>query len=108
MLAAVGGQAIAVPRGGYSAGVGAIPSFAAAQKSGRWCPPCLGGPRLDAVTDPHELELLDYCVAPGEFGVAENAAVWISQTDGATSRVAGHRTTSGAGRSSARDRAEYA
>jgi L-lactate dehydrogenase complex protein LldG len=31
------------------------------------------------VTDPHDLEVLDFCVAPGVFGVAENAAVWITQ-----------------------------
>lgn len=32
----------------------------------------------DAVQDPHDLETLDFCVVPGEFCVAENGAVWIS------------------------------
>ncbi len=30
------------------------------------------------VSDPHELEPLDFFVAPGQFAVAENGAVWVS------------------------------
>lgn len=33
---------------------------------------------LDAVADPHELEDVDFAILPGEFGVAENGAVWIT------------------------------
>lgn len=33
---------------------------------------------LDAVDDPHELANLDFALVPGEFGVAENGAVWVS------------------------------
>lgn len=32
---------------------------------------------LAALRDPHELEGLDFAILPGEFGVAENGAVWI-------------------------------
>ncbi|MDA0831962.1 MAG: LUD domain-containing protein [Planctomycetota bacterium] len=32
---------------------------------------------LDAVDDPHELEDVDVAIFPGEFGVAENGAIWI-------------------------------
>ncbi len=32
---------------------------------------------LHAIQDPHELEGIDVAVIPGNFGVAENAAVWI-------------------------------
>lgn len=32
----------------------------------------------DHVVDPHELEVLDFCIIPGVFGVAENGAVWIT------------------------------
>jgi L-lactate dehydrogenase complex protein LldG len=32
---------------------------------------------LSALKDPHELEGLDVAIIPGEFGVAENAAVWV-------------------------------
>jgi L-lactate dehydrogenase complex protein LldG len=33
---------------------------------------------LSAIEDPHDLEGIDVAVIPGKFGVAENAAVWIS------------------------------
>jgi L-lactate dehydrogenase complex protein LldG len=33
---------------------------------------------LDAVEDPHELESVDFFIAPGRFGVAENGAIWIA------------------------------
>ena len=33
---------------------------------------------LDAVTGPHDLENVDYAVLPGQFGVAENGAVWVT------------------------------
>jgi L-lactate dehydrogenase complex protein LldG len=33
---------------------------------------------LDGVTDPHLLEGVDLAVVPGEFGVAENGAVWLT------------------------------
>jgi L-lactate dehydrogenase complex protein LldG len=41
--------------------------------------PGVGRPTVDlaAVTDPHQLEGVDFAVIPGELGVAENGAVWI-------------------------------
>ncbi len=33
---------------------------------------------LDAIDDPHELEDVDFAVLPGEFAVAENAGVWVT------------------------------
>ncbi len=35
---------------------------------------------LDAVDDPHLLETVDFAILPGEFGVAENGAVWVSDS----------------------------
>jgi L-lactate dehydrogenase complex protein LldG len=32
---------------------------------------------LDAIDDPHALEDIDFALLPGEFAVAENAAVWV-------------------------------
>ena len=32
---------------------------------------------LDAIDDPHVLEDIDFALLPGEFAVAENAAVWV-------------------------------
>lgn len=33
---------------------------------------------LDAIDDPHLLETVDFAILPGEFAVAENGAVWVS------------------------------
>ncbi len=32
---------------------------------------------IDAIDDPHALEDIDFALLPGEFAVAENAAVWV-------------------------------
>ena len=37
-----------------------------------------GTVKLDGVADPHLLEGVDLAVVPGEFGVAENGAVWLT------------------------------
>jgi L-lactate dehydrogenase complex protein LldG len=33
---------------------------------------------LNAIDDPHKLEDVDFAILPGQFGVAENAAVWVN------------------------------
>ncbi|MDB5334861.1 MAG: hypothetical protein JWN70_480 [Planctomycetaceae bacterium] len=33
---------------------------------------------LEAVSDPHDLEDLDFAVLPGDFAVAENGAIWVT------------------------------
>lgn len=33
---------------------------------------------LAAITDPHDLASLDFAILPGEFAVAENGAVWVT------------------------------
>lgn len=33
---------------------------------------------LEVIADPHDLEDLDFAILPGEFGVAENGAVWVT------------------------------
>jgi len=33
---------------------------------------------VDTAEDPHELEDVDFFIAPGHFGVAENGAVWVT------------------------------
>ena len=49
--------------------------------------PGAGRPNVDlaAVEDPHQLQSVDLAILPGEFGVAENGAVWV------TSRGVRHR-----------------
>jgi len=81
VLEAVGGQLIAVAHeGDLVPALGQLPSFRAAQHVWSLVPvvPSVGGD-WTSVTDPHALEVLDYLVVPGEFGVAENAAVWIPE-----------------------------
>ena len=41
---------------------------------------------LAAVTDPHTLALLDLVLLRGQFGVAENGAIWLTEED-----MGGHR-----------------
>jgi L-lactate dehydrogenase complex protein LldG len=57
-----------------------LPEFAAARKIVSLVP----GVRranvdLAAVADPHDLNDVDFCVLPGELGVAENGAVWVCE-----------------------------
>lgn len=42
--------------------------------------------RIEDATDPHQLEDVDFFVAGGHFGVAENAAIWITD-EGVRHRV---------------------
>ena len=35
---------------------------------------------LSSVTDPHQLEDVDFAILPGELAVAENAAVWVTDS----------------------------
>lgn len=41
-------------------------------------PQVVGNVDLEQVPDPHELENLDFVVYPGEFAVAENGAIWLT------------------------------
>lgn len=41
---------------------------------------------LPSIDDPHDLENVDFAVVPGHFGVAENAAIWVTD-DAMTHRV---------------------
>src|SRR5579863_5304864 len=41
---------------------------------------------LAAVADPHELESIDFAILPGQFAVAENGAVWVTD-EGLAHRV---------------------
>ncbi|MFV0444203.1 MAG: lactate utilization protein C [Planctomycetaceae bacterium] len=45
--------------------------------------PGLGQTTLDraAITDPHQLEDVDFAVLPGEVAVAENGAIWVATDD---------------------------
>jgi L-lactate dehydrogenase complex protein LldG len=34
--------------------------------------------KYSAITDPHDLEPIDFAILPGDFAVAENAAIWVT------------------------------
>jgi L-lactate dehydrogenase complex protein LldG len=40
----------------------------------------IGQPNIDlnAIDDPHQLETIDYTIAQGQFAVAENGAIWLT------------------------------
>ena len=84
VLESVGGRCCLVrDMAGLLAELEKLPAYSDAKKI---CSLVPGVPRanvdLEAVSDPHDLRDVDLFIAPGEFGVAENAAVWL--TDQAT------------------------
>lgn len=54
------------------------PAFAAARKIVSRVPQLSGNVDLDAIDDPHQLEDVDFAILPGEFAVAENGAIWVT------------------------------
>ncbi|HZZ86138.1 MAG TPA: LUD domain-containing protein [Anaeromyxobacteraceae bacterium] len=78
-LTSVGGRFLrAADAAGLSAQLAALEPFAGARRMVSLVPG-VGRSDLDlsAVSDPHQLEGLDFAVLPGAFGVAENGAVWV-------------------------------
>lgn len=80
VLEMVGGRCLCVPSlADVNRELAALPQFSEAKV--RYSAIAgTGQPTLeaDAVTDPHELETVDFAVLPGDLAVAENGAVWIS------------------------------
>ena len=55
-----------------------IPEYASARRVVSYVPGVTrANVDLEQVADAHELEDVDFCVLPGELGVAENGAVWL-------------------------------
>ena len=87
VLAGVGGRCVPVADvAAAHAALNEIETYATARKRVS-CFTGVGETNFDlaAVTDPHDLEDVDFAVLPGELAVAENAAVWV------TGRGAPHR-----------------
>ncbi len=55
-----------------------LPNYAAAAKIVSRVPGVAGNVELDQIADPHQLEDIDWAVLPGQFGVAENGAIWVT------------------------------
>ena len=66
-----------------------IPEYASGKKIASLVPGVQRGSfDLAAVSDPHALEDVDFCVLQGELGVAENGAVWVTNHGGKNRAVA--------------------
>jgi L-lactate dehydrogenase complex protein LldG len=83
VLEMIGGKCIRVPDlTAINTELDAIPAYASAAKIVSTIAD-VGRPNVDlaAINDPHHLEDVDFAILPGQFGVAENAAIWISDEE---------------------------
>ncbi|MBI1249697.1 hypothetical protein GC197_17870 [bacterium] len=55
-----------------------IPAYSQAKKTVSCIAGLAGSVNLNDIEDPHDLEDIDYAVVPGEFAVAENGAVFVT------------------------------
>ena len=79
VLEMIGGRCVRVPNiEAINRELEALPAYAAAkQVVSRVAGAGASTVELDAIDDPHALEDIDFALLPGEFAVAENAAVWV-------------------------------
>jgi L-lactate dehydrogenase complex protein LldG len=80
VLEMIGGRCVVVPDvAAMYAHLQTLPPFADARRTLSLIPGLPSqGAGMDEVSDPHELEDVDFAILPGEFAVAENAAVWVT------------------------------
>lgn len=80
MVERVGGDSLRLP--GWEDFVDALEELEVYQSAERILSQLPGVPRanveLDAIEDPREMNYLDLAILPGEFAVAENGAVWVT------------------------------
>jgi L-lactate dehydrogenase complex protein LldG len=80
VLADIGGNFIGVTNTAEAdAQLREIPTYRDAKKTVSLVPG-IGQSTVDysAITDPHEFEPIDFAILPGNFAVAENAAIWVT------------------------------
>lgn len=80
VLEMIGGRAIRVPNlAAISAQLKTLPQFTGSRQTlSSFAEIATSDVNLAAITDPHDLETVDFALLPGEFGVAENAAIWVT------------------------------
>ena len=87
-VTSVGGACLEVP-GALEDALATIAAYASARSIASLVP---GVARanfdLAAVSDPHQVRDVDFCVLPGDLGVAENGAIWITRHGGLARSVA--------------------
>ncbi len=80
VLKSIGGQCFAVADvAEANARLSEIPVYREAEQTISLVPG-IGQSNVDLakIADPHELEPIDFAIMPGQFGVAENAAIWVT------------------------------
>ena len=79
VLESVGGRCVVVHSVEQIAHeLASMPAYREANQICSLVPGVRGNLDLAGLTDPHELESIDFAILPGEFAVAENGAVWVT------------------------------
>lgn len=83
VLEMIGGRAIRVPdMASLATELARLPVYMTSTKTLSMMPGVgATNVELESVADPHELEDIDFAILPGEFAVAENAAVWVTDAE---------------------------
>jgi len=80
VLESVGGRCVVVrDHGEINRELATMPAYQEARQICSLVPGiAAGNVDLAAIAEPHELETVDFAVLPGQFAVAENGAVWVT------------------------------
>lgn len=81
VLESVGGRAIMVTDlTSVNSELSALPAWSSAKKTISLIAGVAGNTDLTQIADSHATEDIDFAILPGEFAVAENGAVWVTDT----------------------------
>lgn len=81
VLESVGGRAVLVPdMTAVLAELSALSTWSEAKKTVSLVPGIQGNTDFALLNDPHATEDIDFAVLPGEFAIAENGAVWVTDS----------------------------
>lgn len=81
VLESVGGRAILLNNiAEVNSELVALPAWEAAKKTISLVTGVSGNTDLALIVDPHATEDIDFAILPGEFAVAENGAVWVTDS----------------------------
>ncbi len=80
VLEMIGGRCLRVAAvSEIPAALSQLPAYAtAAKRLNAVAGVSIDGVEMNAIADPHDLSDIDFAILPGEFGVAENAAIWVN------------------------------
>lgn len=81
VLESVGGRAVLVADlADLNAELVSLPAWTTAKKTVSLVEGISGNVDLSSLSDPHATEDIDFAILPGEFAVAENGAVWVTDS----------------------------